>query len=448
MGTEFALARVKLSLQPQMQTVKKTSWFIFVLLLAVSCLDDPDCFQLNNDFIGVVFRVMGSNRLDSVALVSVKGNGKIFTKIDTSVTTGFDASLDFFQNQTEFIIQRANGPDTLILSYQSQTQFVSEDCGPRYILSDLSVMPDGFSGDSVRVVNRTPSRSGGRHIEIFRCPKADTLGITFKEFTLVPAQTIQGSRNVAVVLSSVVMDNGTILYPDTASTIHLPVNLTEGASVTHYTFNFAGDYGWDMPTRNLGITYELGTDDRFEAPCGILNSVTDLDLSEHTFDFADFTRDADGVIRNQLYDPIESNIEVFRCPQTNLVQLMFRATDGTITRGDSVGISAITLDYTPEIFYADTWTNVVRLPLNIAASSTVITIQYGSGTEDTNRPTETFTVNYTRTDRNLYRGNCGGTQVVITGLTVTNEDDSVSVLTDNIQYPPVNNIAILNAILN
>ena len=46
--------------------MKKLGWFAFFLLFFASCLDDPDCYQLHNDFVGVTFRVMGTGKGDSV----------------------------------------------------------------------------------------------------------------------------------------------------------------------------------------------------------------------------------------------------------------------------------------------------------------------------------------------------------------------------------------------
>ena len=46
--------------------MKKLGWFAFFLVFFASCLDDPDCYQLHNDIVGVTFRVMGTGKGDSV----------------------------------------------------------------------------------------------------------------------------------------------------------------------------------------------------------------------------------------------------------------------------------------------------------------------------------------------------------------------------------------------
>ncbi len=48
--------------------MKKLGWFTFFLIFFASCLDDPDCYQLHNDIVGVTFRVMGTGKGDSVVV--------------------------------------------------------------------------------------------------------------------------------------------------------------------------------------------------------------------------------------------------------------------------------------------------------------------------------------------------------------------------------------------
>src|SRR5690606_23043742 len=228
MGTEFALARVNLSLQPKIETVKKTTWFIFLLFLGVSCLDDPDCFRLTNNFIGVAFRVMGSGKLDTVALFGIESKGLRFPVADTALATGVELELNIFENQTEFTFIRPGQTNHLTLGYQLQTQFVSDDCGPRYLLSNLQMIESDFA-DSVRIVTKTPSRRGGRHVEIFRCPHPDSLGVSFRQLTFNPAQTTQSSRYVSPVFDKVLVDDAVEFHANKrAATVYLPVHQNSG----------------------------------------------------------------------------------------------------------------------------------------------------------------------------------------------------------------------------
>jgi hypothetical protein len=204
MGMEFGLAALELSLQPQLQTVKKTTWFLILLFFAVSCLDQPECYLLNNNVIGVAFRVMGSGSLDSAKLSQVLINGiplqnattkDIFDKTYDSLVTTVQLPLNYFENSSILTFNSTTANNSIVPTYERQTQFVSEECGPRYILSNLKVLETTY--DSIRIVNNSPSRSAdSRHIEIFRCPITDTLRMTFHQLYL-PATTATSPTSIA-----------------------------------------------------------------------------------------------------------------------------------------------------------------------------------------------------------------------------------------------------------
>jgi hypothetical protein len=423
--------------------VKKTSWFLFLLVLAVSCLDDPDCFRLNNNIVGIVFRVMGSSSLDSVFLASATRNGVTSLNSGKRVTQ-IAEPLDFFQPSTQFLFNDGNSESSLTVGYEAKTQFVSEDCGPRYVLSNMSILEQNFEDDSVRIVNRTPSTSGGVHIEIFRCPHPDTLGLVFKQLTLNPAQTNQSSRVIGTSLVNIVVDGTTDLYTASrATTVHLPVKLTLGEMSSTYAFNFADAYGFSNPQRELTITYTVSAESRYR-PCGTQNFVTKILPTTSTFDSVRLTLNEDDLPRNALTDPIITNLEVFRCPETNIAQLVFRQTLNTTpvsSRGDTVKLVGITTDYNAETYYAGTSVSSVQLPLNLNANSTVFNIDYET------LPDTQITMTYTRTTRDYFRNACGDNQVIITALSVAAPAPAKVSGTNNttIQYPPVTNALIENS---
>src|SRR5690349_19113941 len=101
---------------------------------------------------------MGSSALDTVFLYDVEaaGTGFFRPESDSTDVTRVDVQLDFFSNQTTFTFLGKDGDHTLVLGYEKKSQFVSEDCGPRYILSDLKVLSADFEGDSIRVISSRP----------------------------------------------------------------------------------------------------------------------------------------------------------------------------------------------------------------------------------------------------------------------------------------------------
>ena len=54
--------------------MKKVAWFVFFAIIAVSCLDEPDCFQLNNNVVIVAFGIVGGGA-DAIALNGITAPG-------------------------------------------------------------------------------------------------------------------------------------------------------------------------------------------------------------------------------------------------------------------------------------------------------------------------------------------------------------------------------------
>ncbi len=237
MGTEFGLRGVKVSLRPQ-KSMKRTGWFIFFLILAASCLDDPDCFQLNNNYLGISFYVMGSGGADTLKATEIVMSGAKVVYADTA--TNFAVPLNYTTTSTNIVITRADGSkDTLNVTYNAQMQYVSEDCGSRYILGGLAVTEHSF--DSIRLVNDVPTKSGGTNIAVYRCPQITTMGLTLQQLYISGTST-QSATTRSTEINSITADfNGEKFYVDkTASTLYLPVDLnTEKSS---YTFDFADDF--------------------------------------------------------------------------------------------------------------------------------------------------------------------------------------------------------------
>lgn len=442
MGMEFGLAALELSLQPQLQTVKKTTWFLILLFFAVSCLDQPECYLLNNNVIGIAFRVMGSGSLDSVKLSQVLVNGipiksdkapfEPFDKSYDSLVTGVQVDLNYFEKSSVITLNSTTAENTILAGYELQTQFVSEECGPRYILSSLNVLETTY--DSIRIVNNTPSRSAdSRHIEIFRCPITDTLRMSFQQLylpaTSATSSTAIAGRATGADLASILVNGSTQLYVDTRqTTVDLPVNLEDFS--TTYTYNFAGDFGYDNPARTIRVQYKKETFERFKG-CGVQTFVTGLDVQSTDFDSASLVSDSNGLQKNVLTDPFSTNIRIYRCPPTNTMQAVFVA-PGTTT-AKSVKLTSVTADHTTDIFYENSSVSTVRLPLDESKGSTTFTFNFETGTQ-----TVDLTYSFGRLG-SLYRQTCDTKQRI---LTLASATPGVTVENEEILYPAVTNIFI------
>lgn len=151
-----------------MSTIVKTSaWFLIVLLLTATCLDEPDCFHLNNNIIGIAFKKLEDSSVDTMFVTGLATLDPALRFADDTSFSRLNLPLNYFANETTYLFGTVDDIKVLRLGYVSQAQFVSEHCGEKFVLSNLHIVRHSF--DSVRLVRDTPSSEGGTiHIEIFQ----------------------------------------------------------------------------------------------------------------------------------------------------------------------------------------------------------------------------------------------------------------------------------------
>ena len=138
-----------------------------MLFVTAACLDEPDCYNLNNYVIGVSFKKIEDSTTDTV---SVSAFGTIEPPLLFLTDTSFsrlNLPLNYFQDETAFFFEDPETTRILRLGYTSQAQFVSENCGEKFVLSKLRVLEHSF--DSVRLIIDVPTAQAGTiHLEIFQ----------------------------------------------------------------------------------------------------------------------------------------------------------------------------------------------------------------------------------------------------------------------------------------
>ena len=147
--------------------VKRSTWLLILAVIAAACLDEPDCFNLNNDVVGISFKKLDDSSADTVSLLALgTQEPPILFGLDTAIFR-VNLPLNYFEDETTFFFETPEDLHLLRLGYISQAQFVSENCGEKFVLSRLRVIETSF--DSVRLVTDTPTSTGGTiHIEIFQ----------------------------------------------------------------------------------------------------------------------------------------------------------------------------------------------------------------------------------------------------------------------------------------
>jgi hypothetical protein len=397
--------------------MKKLSWFVIFLVLTASCLDDPDCFQLHNDVLGVTFRVIGTGQGDSVLLKN------FFNQGENKIITSFNAKLNYFEEQDVFYFEGEKN-NFLAFGYTVKNQFISEDCGSSFELSDLHILDHDF--DSVRILNSTPSKGQGTNIEIYRCPSTDTLTINFNQLYVTTTGVTISNRRSAFISHpfDFISDSVKEVFSGSAATVKLPVHLDKNQT----TFIFKTDVAQDT----LVVTYNSVTEQRYR-PCGIQTFVSNLRYGNNTFDSVSYGLNSlDEPVRS-LLDPHVANLRIFDCPQTNLLQVGFKSSANV---AQTVTIKSITADHLTGDLLTDTTTTAVVLPVDLDSNVSTFYIQYDDDTIDTLR------VQYEKSPLTLFNA-CKNP--IIMNVSEALEDPDIAVLptSTTLQFPPVTNVEII-----
>jgi hypothetical protein len=265
--------------------VKKIGWFLFFAVVASSCLDEPECFSLNNSTVGISFRKLSDRAADTVFFSRITAEGaegpdNIFFP-DGVYAPAFDLPLNYYQNQTIYHFEGLGVNYDLQFDYNAQAQFVSEDCGERFVLTDLAVTSGSF--DSLRLLARTPKkeRQVGTHLEIYRCPNMYRVKINMvlsENDTLASIQTQYPSASFA--------DGNTVI---------IPLDVASDQSAIRFVFK-------DGATRDLVLSYARKDSTLFDI-CGSQIVLSKLDTVSTTFSSAK-------ILNRTFRDPLFTNLEI------------------------------------------------------------------------------------------------------------------------------------------
>ena len=375
---------------------------------------------------------MGTGKADTLRFytVGISGTDSVFTP--SSLATAVSFPLDFTNTSSGFYFDGIRGKDTLQLQYQVKAQFVSDDCGSRFFISNMELLKSTF--DSIRVVDKSPSNRAGTNIEIYRCPRTDTMAIAFRQL-VVSSTGARSSQALSLRMTNITPDftNAPLYVDQQPSIIYLPVNIVDfekqGMVVTFNT----KDYG----TKKVDLGYTLTDAVRYR-PCGNQTFVSQMTINpvedEMAFDSVGFVRDDNGRQIRSVSDPFTPMINIYRCPQTNLAGIYFLKESGAV---DTARVTNIKVDGV-NVTLQKNELQSINVPLNSAAPTTTITFEFQSG--------ETKSVVLRHTNNNRVNFTACGTHTSFTGLTVQSSDfgtDGVSIRNASTQSIPTRNIEII-----
>jgi hypothetical protein len=142
------------------------SFFGLIALVSLSCLDEPECIGLNNNLTGITFKNLSDSKSRTVDGLTITAENAAVELISGASASKVLLPLNYLDDTTSYTVQINDSTYVLILGYTSQSQFVSQDCGERFVISNLHVIEHSF--DSVRLVNATPGvNEKASNIEIF-----------------------------------------------------------------------------------------------------------------------------------------------------------------------------------------------------------------------------------------------------------------------------------------
>jgi hypothetical protein len=392
--------------------------------MAVACLDEPDCFRQNINLVGISFKKMYDGRGDTVNIWKVSADGFDSLFYDTVAVTSMSLPLNYLKNQTAFTIESVGRTYSLLLNHKSKTQFVSEDCGSRFVVSDLGIISQDF--DSIQLVSNSLANPAHVNINIYRCPITNIMRFSFRQLYM---DTVKNGRADVRIINSVTADYAPTnpLYVDAElSSLLLPLNPTTDAS----TFSFNLD---DNETRKFTVKYHKDPKIIFEQ-CEEQLLFSKLDTADNDFSILKVTIDS-------IHDPPYTNIVSYRCPETNMIKVLFKQKKESSKITDTLSMVSLTADFINDPIYTTSKVTSVELPLNPNATTTQYTFNLEGG------GTNKLAVTYTATPTTFHK--VCGQQVVFTDLKISKTDSDfvvtspIEIIDPKAKFPTVNNIEIL-----
>lgn len=273
--------------------MKKFFWVAFFFLALGSCLDEPDCIDLSNGFIGISFKKMFDNKADTANFFGIQSPESDSIFYQFSRATAIVLPLNPFSSRTRFTFEEVYGENILEMEYVNRsTQFISEDCGNRYVFSNLEFTNYDF--DSVKVVTNELASAVQTNLEVYRCPRTNLVKVAFRQL-IGPTE-----RADTVYLSNLSADYSAQFFipKDTLSVINLPLN--QNASATTFYFDFK-----DGSSRTVTFNYTRTLWNEFDTWCGALTLYSDV--SSTVYDFNDVQ-----IRRDSVQDPPLTNAAIFK----------------------------------------------------------------------------------------------------------------------------------------
>ena len=125
--------------------------FCFGLILLWSCGKEPDCdLGIPRDNIAIKFYNSedSTERIMKFLSVSERNSDQVFYTFADSASS-YNLTLNPDLDQVTYVFVSSTSVDTLTLSYTSELQWLSEECGPSFYYDQLEVIGSSYTFDMV-----------------------------------------------------------------------------------------------------------------------------------------------------------------------------------------------------------------------------------------------------------------------------------------------------------
>lgn len=240
---------------------------------------------------------MYDGTLDSVIVLNSKivGVDSLFATSLSSVTF----PLDYSVNEQSFEIVDIERTRIFDANYRVQSQFVSEECGPRFLLSNLEATSS--SNDSVRVLLSRPGGSAA-HVALYRCPRTNIVRVAFRQ--IVNEKVIRDTLDVSATDIDDLIDYQPVQFYKVVgklSFINIPLDITQNTS--QFTFRVGAE------DKTMTFTYDRISKEIFEK-CGTQTFITNLQLVSDIGSVESIVTRK--YVSDSIYDPPKINFAVFQ----------------------------------------------------------------------------------------------------------------------------------------
>ena len=145
---------------------------LFLFFIVTSCLNQANCYITASNLVKVNLK-KSDNSPAAITFTSITVSGTSLTFIPDGPVTALNLPVDPATSETTFLFKYSaivegvttNKSDTLTLSYSSEIQLISEECGALQYQKDLAIVSTDFP--KTKLINSSLLTTVASNLEIY-----------------------------------------------------------------------------------------------------------------------------------------------------------------------------------------------------------------------------------------------------------------------------------------